>query len=347
MRECSCPARARKPRVTSAVETTPSAKLVEIRFLPRVSAYRIASRIMKLIEAVPNISEGARGEVIDGAAAAVSSAPASPGLLDVHRDADHNRSVFTLAGSSDEIRNAVLSLGGYCADSIDLNAHVGVHPRMGALDVVPFVPLGQSSMAEAVACARESGAALWERFGVPVYLYGDASMRMSGSELPAIRVPFEKLGRHMAEYPPDFGDPRPHPTAGAVAVGARPSMVAFNVWIEDSAGERDHDELARIVSEVAAEVRERGGGLPGVRALGLFLPSRSLAQVSMNLTEPERAGVGEAFEAVQRAAVRRGVGVRGGELVGLAPAIALAGCSEEVLEACGIGGEQVLENRIA
>lgn len=302
---------------------------------------------MKLIEAVPNISEGARSEVIAGAASAVSQASATPGLLDVHRDADHNRSVFTLAGSSGDLRNAVLSLGGYCADSIDLNVHAGVHPRMGALDVVPFVPLGESSMAEAVACARESGEALWDGFAIPVYLYGDASMRMSGSELPAVRVTFEKLERHMAEFPPDFGDPRPHPTAGAVAVGARAPMVAFNVWISDPTGGRDSDVLTRIAAEIAAAVRERGGGLPGVRALGLFLPSRSLVQVSMNLTEPERAGVGEAYEAVRLAAERHGVGVRGGELVGLAPAIALAGCSEEVLRACGIGEKQVLENRIA
>lgn len=302
---------------------------------------------MKLIEAVPNISEGARGDVIDGAASVISQASATPGLLDVHRDADHNRSVLTLAGSSDDLREAVLSLGRYCADSIDLNVHAGVHPRMGALDVVPFIPLGEASMAAAVACARESGAALWERSAIPVYLYGDASMRMSGCELPAVRVSFEKLARHMAEYPPDFGDPRPHPTAGAVAVGARPPMVAFNVWIDDPSGGRNSDVLARTAAEIAAEVREHGGGLPGVRALGLFLPSRSLAQVSMNLTEPERAGVGEAYEAVRHAAAQRGVGVRGGELVGLAPAIALAGCSEEVLKACGIGGEQVLENRIA
>lgn len=325
---------------------TPSAKPVEIRCLPRLVANRIASRIMKLIEAVPNISEGVRADVIDGAVAAVNDSGLKPGLLDVHRDADHNRSVLTIAGVGDDVCRAVLDVGRSCVEGIDLNVHSGVHPRMGALDVVPFIPLGEASMSEAVSIARETGACIWEQCGVPVYLYGDASSRVTGSELPAVRVPFEQLAKRMAIQGPDFGDPKPHPTAGAVAVGARQPMVAFNVWITDPSGSLDADGLTRAATEIASTVRERGGGLPGVRALGLYLPSRRLAQVSMNLTEPERAGVGEAYVAVQRAAAQRGVDVLGGELVGLAPAVALAGCSEEVLEVCGIGGEKVLENRV-
>lgn len=296
---------------------------------------------MKLAEAIPNISEGVHPEVVKSAVAAVESGSKAISLLDLHSDADHNRSVLTLVGNLAILSNKMIRLGEVCIESIDLNVHRGVHPRMGALDVVPLVPLGDVSLAEVVECARELGARFWDELDLPVYLYGDAALRVGDSRLPAVRVPFEALEEHMLRCPPDFGSARPHPTAGAVAVGARSAMVAFNVWI-DTKGEQD----ARLASEIASEVREKNGGLPGVRALGLYLPSRGLAQVSMNLTEPERAGVGEAYEAVRRGAVRRGADVLGGELVGLAPAVALTGCSSEILEACNIDNHQVLENRI-
>lgn len=292
-----------------------------------------------LIEAIPNLSAGADREIVSQLEAATTKAPAGPGravLLDVHTDNDHNRSVFTIAGDRNGLLEALINMSRAATERIDLRTHEGAHPRMGAVDVAPFVAIAGDPNGNAADLAHEFAEAVWAELRLPSYFYGAADQ--TKRTLPEVRVPFERLPAHMAKCPPDVGDPEPHPSAGAIAVGVREAMVAFNVLLESN----DVD-LAR---QIASELRELNGGLAGVRALGLYMESLDLAQVSMNLTEPALVGVGEAFGAVRSAAGRRGVAVRGGELVGLAPRVALAGCTAEVLAACQIGEDRVLENRL-
>ena len=259
-----------------------------------------------MLECVVNISEGRRPEVVAAVAAACG-----PALLDVHADPDHHRSVLTLAGPGDGVAEAALALARAAVERIDLSAHQGVHPGSGAVDVVPFVPLEGETLEAAATVAREWGERVAAELAVPVFLYGVADP--AARSLPTVRRDAFR-GRQ-----PDFGPSEPHPTAGAVAVGARPVLVAINCELGDGTW--------RWRRAIARAVRERDGGLPGVRALGFALESKGRAQVSMNLTDLAATGVEAACGAVRRAAVERGGDVTAVELVGLLPAAELDGAA--------------------
>jgi glutamate formiminotransferase len=291
-----------------------------------------------LLECVPNVSEGRRPEVISRLSAAVTSAPGVR-LLDVSSDPDHNRSVFTLAGEAGPLHSALLALYETALAEIDLTRHEGVHPRVGAVDVVPFVPLGGTPMQEAVAAAETLAAEVAKRFALPVYLYERAARRPERSRLADIRRGgFEGLPSKMADpaWVPDFGPPRVHPTAGVTVIGARFFLIAFNALL-------DTPDVS-IAKAIARRVRESGGGLPAVRAMGVYLPSRGRAQVSMNLTDYRQTSVWTALERVRSEADALGAAIAETELIGLLPEEAAAGVVRESLQLSGFEANKIVEN---
>lgn len=295
---------------------------------------------MGLIEAVPNVSEGRRREVIDALAAAVAGVSGAT-LLDTSSDAAHNRTVFTLAGGAAALKTAVIELYAAALARIDLRVHSGVHPRIGAVDVAPFVPLDPADMPACVALAADLGEAVARRFDLPVYLYERAARTPDRRRLERIRRGgFENLAAKMRrpEWRPDFGPPAPHPTAGATAIGARPLLVAFNVNLDT--GDVD---VARCI---ARAVRASDGGLEAVKAMGVGTARPDVVQVSMNLVDFERTPLHEAFEAVRREAARHGVEVRDSEIIGLAPAAALVPAAARALRINGFTVRRVLDCRL-
>jgi glutamate formiminotransferase len=295
---------------------------------------------LAIVECVPNISEGRREDVLAAVREAVhDSGPAR--LIDVSRDPDHNRAVFTIAGEPEAVRRAVEALVAACVERIDLRAHRGRHPRMGAVDVIPFVPVRGIGMDDCVRLARQAGAAIADRHGLPVYLYERAATAPHRRNLADIRRgEFEGFPEKIRDprWKPDFGPDRVHPTAGCVAVGAREFLIAFNVNLETA-----DLEIAR---SIARAVRESSGGLPCVKAMGVFLEERRQAQVSMNLTDFRTTPLDRVFEAVRREAERRGVRVAGGEIVGLVPEEALLGAAAGFLRLEGFTARLVLERRL-
>jgi glutamate formiminotransferase len=292
-----------------------------------------------MIECVPNLSEGRDPAVVEEVTRSVERAGAQ--LLDVHRDPDHHRSVFTLAGEPSVVLEAVLALVTVAVRAIDIAAHRGEHPRIGTVDVVPFVPLRGSSLEACVAVAREAGSRIASLFGIPVFLYEAAASRADRVSLADVRrggLPALARRIETSEGRPDFGPCRLHPRAGAVVVGARRFLVAYNVNLAGN-----DLEAAR---EIAAAVRASNGGLPGVRALGVRLASRGVVQVTMNLTDPSTTTVPAAFEAVRRAARRRGLSILESEVVGLAPRSAFGEATTESLLLTRPIEEIVLENRV-
>ena len=290
------------------------------------------------VECVPNFSEGRDGGFRDRVSNALSTAPVS--LLDVHSDCDHNRSVFTFAAPVALAERAVLEAAAIAVQDIDLAAHTGCHPRIGALDVVPLVPLADTRRQACVDAAHRLGRNLWAELGVPVYFYGSAARQPGREKLEAVRkLGFERLSELVrnGRVLPDIGGPELHPTAGACCVGVRKLMVAFNVLL----AARD----ATAAKRIAKAIRESSGGLPGVKALGLYLPAAGLAQVSMNLTDLEETAVPAAFDAVRREAGNQGVQVLGTELVGLAPSRAL-GPDPSRLRIRGFHQGMLLEERL-
>lgn len=262
---------------------------------------------MSLI-AVPNISTGTDADAIRRAVAAVEAH--GPWVLDVHSDVVHDRTVFTIQGHAPALPQALFALAEVALRTIDLRSQAGLHPRLGAFDVCPLVPLeGRSTMEKAVAAARTTARRLADDLGLPVYLYGHASTR--DLELPQIRRGGpERLWRRAAhDLPPDMGPTLVDPRHGVACVGARSTLIAFNVWL---------DAPVEVASEIARAVREANGGLPGVRALGLAMPE-GLSQVSINLVDPEATGIEDVCEQVRRAAQHRGANVVRTELVGLPP----------------------------
>ena len=295
---------------------------------------------MALIECVPNISEGQRIEVVQAIAGAIRTVP-GVSLLDVSSDVSHNRSVLTFVGHADELQQAVLALFEAAVSRIDLRTHRGVHPRMGAVDVVPFVPFDQSGMPECVTLARETATAVASRFQIPVYLYEEAATDSARRQLESLRRgQFEGLATRLltAAWRPDFGPSVPHPTAGATAIGARQFLIAYNVNLAT-------DRLT-VAREVAAAVRFSGGGLPGVKAMGVRLEHRGIVQVSMNLTDYRRTSMPEAFKTVKREAARRGVEILESEIVGLVPAAALEGVSPDEVELADAALDRTIEGRL-
>ena len=287
-----------------------------------------------LLESVPNFSEGRDREVV----AALESALSGPArLLDVHVDADHHRSVFTLVGKGGDLVESLLA-GIECArERIDLRTHEGAHPRIGAADVVPIVPIRAGDMAAAKETAVELSRRVGDELRLAVFLYGE----LAPGRGPAFfrRGGPEELGRRIAagELAPDFGPARLDPAAGAVLVGARRPLIAFNVNLRG--------ELA-TAREVAAVVRESGGGFPGVRALGLDLPRAGLVQVSMNVEDFEAATLHEIVARIEREAATRGAEVVGSELVGLMPAGAAMSAAGAALRIDGFDASHVLELRL-
>ncbi len=298
--------------------------------------------IDRLVECVANISEGRDPDRVDRIATAITGIDGC-WVLDIESDGDHNRSVLTFAGAPEAMVEAAVRVAGRCADLIDLNRHRGAHPRIGALDVVPFIPLHGLGMAACAALAVQAGGEIWRRHRVPVYLYGEAARRDNHRRLPDIRRgQFEGLRAAVADDPsrrPDIGGPALHPTAGATAVGARKTLIAYNIQLDTPD--------AAVAAEIARRVRESSGGLPHVLAMGILLPSRGLAQVSMNLTDFETTPPHVAFEAVAREAALRGVSVKSSELIGLIPQRALELAEERDLLWENLTSASVLEHRLA
>jgi glutamate formiminotransferase / 5-formyltetrahydrofolate cyclo-ligase len=295
---------------------------------------------MSTIECVPNISEGQRAEIVTRIAEELRRTTALQ-VLDVQSDAAHHRSVLTLAGDSASLKQAVLTLFELAIGVIDLRQHKGEHPRMGAVDVVPFIPIEGVTMADCVALAKEVGRDVAARFGVPVYLYEEAASTPARRNLEDIRRgEFEGLAAKMQgpEWKPDFGPSQPHPSAGAVAIGARMPLIAYNINLAT-------DRLD-VAKKIASAIRMSSGGYRFVKAMGIALEDRGIVQVSMNLTNYEKTPIFRVFETVKREAARYGVNVLESEIVGLVPSAALMQVAEFYLQLEGFSGQQVLEQKL-
>ena len=293
------------------------------------------------IECVPNFSEGRDLTVIDRIAGAIESTRGVI-LLDQTHDADHNRSVFTFVGEPEELETALAKAAAIAVESIDLRKHSGVHPRIGAIDVIPFVPLDGSSREECVALARRVAHFLWERFEIPSYFYGDAALTQNRRKLENIRRGgFEGLLKALpddAERRPDIGGPGLHPSAGATAIGVRKFLIAFNINLATA-------DIS-IARQIAKTIRESSGGLPAVKALGLELPSRGMTQVSINLIDFERTSLYEVYGWVKHEAERLGTHVAGSEIIGLVPRKAIEMAAERFLQIENFDSGTVFENRL-
>ena len=295
----------------------------------------------RLVECVPNFAEGRDLSKVDAIAAAIQEVP-GVFLLARESDADHNRSVITLAGDPDAIVEAAVRAVGKAMELIDLTRQTGAHPRIGATDVVPFVPLEGVSLEDCVILAKKAGREIWERYRIPVYFYEAAAQRPDRVNLENIRRgQFEGLREEIIRNPdraPDVGDACLHPTAGATVVGARKFLIAYNINLNTP-------DVA-IAKKIAKTIRFSSGGLPFVKAMGVDLRARNLAQVSMNLTDFEQTPVHLVFETVKREAERHGVGIAGSEIVGLIPRRAIEMTAENYLKIENFSPLQVLENRL-
>jgi glutamate formiminotransferase len=300
--------------------------------------------LTRLVECVPNVSEGRRPEVVDE----IVTAFAVPGVLVLDRssDPDHHRTVITLMGQGPALVEAAVAGARACARLIDLNHHRGVHPRMGALDVLPFVPFGAETRLrggddpdlDCAGLAERAGRRIAAEVGVPVYLYGAAARHPGWTALPEVRGRgFETL-RAAPDRVPDFGGPGLHPTAGATAAGAREVLIAYNVELADA-------DLV-LARKIASAVRERDGGLPAVRAMGVPLAHRGLVQVSMNLLDWRATPPAAAYAAVADLAGENGARVEASEIVGLVPAGALDGVDPGDLRLRGFTPDMLLESRL-
>ena len=272
----------------------------------------------RIVECVPNFSDGRRPETVERLCEAIEAVDSAV-VLGTHRDADHNRSVITFVASPEHLVEAAVRAVALASKLIDMRHHGGVHPRLGATDVLPFVPVRDVTMAECVRLAHEAGQRIAGELGIPVYFYEQAALRPDRVRLENVRRHgFEELSRQIGIDPnraPDVGPLHVHETAGAVAVGARPFLIAFNVNLATND--------ITVARRIAQAVRERDGGLPAVKALGFELKSRGIVQVSMNLVNYEVTGMAQAFLAVRREAALNGVEIAETEIVGLVPEAAL------------------------
>ena len=293
-----------------------------------------------IVECVPNFSEGRDPSKVDAIAAAIESAGAA--VLDREMDGDHNRSVITFAAAAGAVGEAAIRGVAKAVELIDLNHHTGVHPRIGAADVVPFVPVEGVTLADCAAIAGRVGAELWSRLRLPVYLYEAAARRSDRVNLENIRKGgFEGLREEVRRNPdrrPDFGGPALHPTAGATVVGARKFLIAYNILL--------HTADVEIARRIAKTIRASSGGLPCVKAMGVLLESRGLAQVSMNLTDFERTPIHVVYDRVCAEAAGYGATVVSSELIGLIPRRALVATTPEHLLIENFHPDRILENRL-
>ena len=295
---------------------------------------------MSVIECVPNVSEGRRLDVISRL---TETLKAVPGLrvLDVQSDPAHNRSVFTLAGDAAAMTAGIPQLFEGAIAAVDLTRHKGEHPRLGAVDVTPFIPIDGITMAECVALAKSIAEDVASRFSLPIYLYEEASTNPLRKNLEDIRRgEFEGLAAKMATpgWAPDYGPAVPHPTAGAAVIGARMPLIAYNINLNTN--------RLDVAKKIASAIRMSSGGLRYVKAMGIPLEDRGLVQVSMNLTNYEKTPIFRVFDLVKREAERYGVSVLESEIVGLVPAAALRQSVEYYLQLERFSGDQVLENKL-
>ena len=288
------------------------------------------------VECVPNVSEGANVETLDAIAEAIEG-HAGSWLLDRTADVDHGRSVFTLAGFPGRVMVAMESALEVAIERIDMNRQIGRHPRIGAVDVIPFVPLGDTSMEQCVAGAREFAERIAGRFELPVYLYARAARSPERTFLADVRRPrYEGLAEAMAHAAgaPDFGPARPHPTAGATVVGARPFLIAWNIQLSST-------DVA-VARRMASRIRARDGGLEAVQALGIDLASQGCAQLSMNILDHEVSPLWRVWEEAERLAAEENVSLLDSELIGLVPAAALVAVADHIGSASFHTAEQRL-----
>lgn len=292
----------------------------------------------QIVECIPNFSEGRRQEVVEQIVAAMQEARHVQ-VLDIQSDLDHNRSVVTMVGEAEAVGEAAFRAVARAAELIDMNHHRGGHPRMGAADVVPFVPVRGITMAECVELARKLGRRIGEELGIPVYFYEEAAMRPERRNLADVRRgEYEQLKETIASDPdraPDVG-PAAMGSAGATAIGARPPLVAFNVYLNT----RD----AAPAKAIARAVRHSNGGLRFVKALGLTVEGQ--AQVSMNLTDYQKTPIHRVMEMIRSEAARYGLAVTHSEVVGLLPAEALVDAARFYLQLANLSSDQILENRL-
>ena len=293
-----------------------------------------------VIECVPNISEGRDSKIVSGIAEAVRSSPGVR-LLDVSSDSSHNRSVLTFVADADGVRVGARALFDAAVPRIDLTRHSGEHPRMGAVDVFPIIPIRGATVEECVALSREVAAEVASRHGIPVYLYEDSATSEKRRNLAEIRKgEFEGFAAKMkgADWKPDFGPEAPHPTAGVVAVGARAPLIAYNINLAT----RD----LGVADRIAKAIRHLGGGFRYVKAMGVELADRGQVQVSINMTNYRKSPLHRVFECVRSEAERHGVAIVGSEIVGLTPAEALVAAAEHYLRLEKFSTDQVLELRL-
>jgi glutamate formiminotransferase len=284
-----------------------------------------------MLECVPNFSEGRDIVAVEAIVNAIAGAP---GVLIAgwELDPDHNRSVVTFAGPREAVMEGAARGVARAASLIDVSTHQGVHPRMGAADVVPFIPLAGSTMADAIAAAHGAGEQIFRRAGVPVYFYGEAARRPERARLEKVRRP------GFDGHPPDIGDIAAHPTAGASMVGARGFLVAYNVRLASR-------EVA-VAQAIARKIRESSGGFPHVKAIGLYLASRDCAQVSMNLTDFARTPLDEVYQAIAAEAARHGTEPVASEIIGLIPRAAYRQSPSFFRRAENFSQDRILETRL-
>ncbi|MBO0420285.1 glutamate formimidoyltransferase [Vagococcus fluvialis] len=295
----------------------------------------------KIIECVPNFSEGQNEAVINGLVS-VAKSVGGVTLLDHSSDASHNRSVFTLVGDEEGIQEVAFQLVKYASENIDMTKHHGEHPRMGATDVVPFIPIKDSSVEECIEISKKVAKRINDELNIPIFLYEDSASVPGRKNLARVRKgQFEGMPEKLLEeeWAPDFGERKIHPTAGITAVGARMPLVAFNVNL-------DTDDIT-IANKIAKIIRASGGGFKYAKGIGVMLEDRNIAQVSMNMVNFEGTPLYRTFETIRFEAKRYGVNIIGSEIIGLTPAKALIDCAEYYLQVEDFDyGKQVLENHL-
>lgn len=295
----------------------------------------------EIVECVPNFSEGRRPEVVAAIAEAIGSVPGVR-LLDQEMDASHNRCVITFIGDRSAVAEAALAGARKAVETIDMNRHQGEHPRIGALDVLPFVPVSGITMEGCVELARSVGRRIADELGIPVYLYEAAATRPDRKDLPNLRRgEYEGLKQEIETDPerkPDFGPARMHPTAGATVVGARPILIAWNVNLAT--------KDVHVAKRIAKAIRESDGGLPAVRAKGFDLADRGLVQVSMNMIDYRRTSLVRVFDEIHRLADAEGVAIAESEIVGLVPLEPLLEAASAYLKLGAFKQSQILETRL-
>lgn len=295
----------------------------------------------EIVECVPNFSEGRRPEVVGEIAAAIASVPGVK-LLDQEMDANHNRCVITFIGDRGAVAEAAMAGARKAVERIDMNRHRGEHPRIGALDVLPFVPVSGITMDGCVELARSVGKRIADELGVPVYLYEAAATRPDRKDLPNLRRgEYEGLRETIGTDPdrkPDFGMAKMHPTAGATVVGARPILIAWNVDLATK-------DVA-VAKRIAKAIRESSGGLPSVRAKGFELADRGLVQVSMNMVDYHRTSLVRVFDEIRGLAAKEGVEIAESEVIGLTPLEPLVEAAASYLKLANFKRSQILEARL-